>query len=99
MGFKLHTHDVTKIRSFIERRDNNERISAIPPILDQNVSFLQGERKKLMRNKKIQEDTFTSQEDEMTVSQPSEESLNKIKTDLSNQQQSSINIEEVNKPK
>ena len=97
--FKLHTHDVTKIRSFIERRDNNERISAIPPVLDQNVSFLQGERKKLMRNKKIQEDMFTSQEDEMTVSQPSEESLNKIKTDLSIQQQSSINKEYVNKPK
>ena len=53
--FKLHTHDNEKIKTFIERRDNNEAIAKAPLSFDQNKSFL-GEKKKLMRNKNTQED-------------------------------------------
>ena len=75
--FKLHTHDVVKIKNFTERRDDTERVSRVPVMFQQNVSFLQGERKKLMRNKTVQEDL--TQESDDTPPPPSKEIVKKIK--------------------
>ena len=76
--FKLHTHDIGKINNFLERRDNREKVSKVPVLFEQNVSFLQGERKKLTRNKKIQDD-FTPLDVDPTPAQPSKQSKDKIK--------------------
>merc|ERR1719232_1602990 len=53
--FKLHTHDIGKIRAFIEKRENSERTPRVPILFERNTSFLQGEKKKLMKNKKVQD--------------------------------------------
>ena len=73
--FKLHTHDIGKIRGFVERRDNTERSPRVPILFERNQSFLQGEKKKLMRNKKVQE---SPREDE--TSPPPAPKANKTKS-------------------
>merc|ERR1712095_36434 len=39
--FKLHTHDIGKIRAFIEKRENSERTPRVPILFERNTSFLQ----------------------------------------------------------
>ena len=86
--FKLHTHDTAKIKNFIERRDNREKVTKVPLLFEQNVSFLQGERKKLMRNKTVQEDM--PPEVDLTPSQPPQSAINQIKQEQKNQQKSHL---------
>merc|ERR1712037_292513 len=61
--FKLHTHDIGKIRGFVEKRDNIEITPRVPMMFERNKSFLQGEKRKLMRNKKVQESPREKEEE------------------------------------
>ena len=93
--FKLHTHDVGKIRSFVEKRDNTERAPRVPVLLERNTSFLQGEKKKLMRNKKVQE---SPREEEPSPPLAPKATKSKLKEKLSNKEPIEKPIPAVRKP-
>ena len=92
--FKLHTHDNEKIKTFLERRDNNEALAKAPLSFDQNKSFL-GEKKKLMRNKNTQEDMSEDMSEIRPIAAP--EATKKIHSEEKERPKPEIQTKE-NKP-